>query len=384
MAQTNHKEDFPLLASGIAYLDNGATTQKPLAVLEAMDNYYKKENANVHRGLYKLAEKSTEAYEHSRKVVAKWVGKREDEIIFTSGATHSLNLAAKMLEHTLEKEDEILLTVAEHHSTFVPFQQLAKRTGAKLIVVSLNDKTMSAEQINSFVSDKTKIIAISAMSNVLGYYIDTGKIKKRDAILVVDAAQSIKHEQNYKNADLIAFSAHKMYGPMGIGVLAGNRKLFKDAQPLLYGGSMIHRVTAQETTWADAPAKFEAGTPNVAAAVGLAAAIEYYKKHQSYAIKHEKELALKAYEIISKYATVHSKKGSPILSFSMKNVHSHDVAQVLDSYNVCVRAGQHCCEPLHDSLQVKETVRVSLAFYNDEKDLEKLNEGLAQVKKVFA
>jgi cysteine desulfurase/selenocysteine lyase len=201
--------------------------------------------------------------------------------------------------------------------------------------------------------------------------------------LVIDAAQSIKHEQHYKNADIICFSGHKMYGPMGGGVLAADRKLLKESEPLLYGGSMIHRVTPQETTWAEAPAKFEAGTPNVAAAVGLAAAVEYYKKLQSFAVKREKELGLAAYDILAKHATVHSKRGSTILSFSIPGVHSHDVAQVLDGYGVCVRAGQHCCEPLHDALGVKETVRVSLGLYNNEQDLQRLDEALGQVKKVF-
>jgi cysteine desulfurase / selenocysteine lyase len=380
------QDDFPLLkAQGIAYLDNASTTQKPAVVLQAMQNYYEQSNANVHRGLYKLAEQSTQAYEDARKVIAKLLHAKEEEVIFTSGATHALNLAAHIVEQHVQPGDEIIVTVADHHSTFVPFQQLAKRREAKLVVVHLIDNGITEDTINKHVTAKTKVIATAAMSNVLGYSLDTSKIRKQQALLVIDAAQSIRHTFAYPNADFVAFSGHKVYGPMGTGVLWGKKALLQNADPLLYGGSMIYEVDEQQSTWAELPARFEAGTPNVAGAVGLAAALQYCNEHRSEAEKIEKELTEKAVAIIKKYGTLYGpvRRTAPVISFNLPNVHGHDVSQILDGFGVCVRAGQHCCEPLHDQLMVPATVRVSLALYNTEADLQKLEEGLQQVRKVF-
>jgi cysteine desulfurase / selenocysteine lyase len=380
------REQFPLLqAKPIAYLDNAATTHKPSAVLDALDKYYEERNANVHRGVYKLAEESTLAYEEARKTVAKALHASDEEIIFTSGATHALNLAAHIAGQHVQAGDEILVTVAEHHSTFVPFQQLAKRKEAKFVVVHLENGTITEELINKHVTEKTKVIAVSAMSNVLGYSLDVAKIKKKHALLVIDAAQSIRHDVSYKNADFVAFSGHKVYGPMGVGVLYGKKEHLEHAEPLLYGGSMIHEVDEQRSTWAETPARFEAGTPNVAGAVGLATAIDFYMPLRKDAEKTEMELTEKAAAIISKYGTVYGpkKRSAPIIAFNIPTAHGHDVAQILDGFGVCVRAGQHCCEPLHDQLAVPATVRVSLSFYNTDEDLAKLEEGLKQVRKVF-
>ena len=384
MATPDPRKDFPLLAK-LAYLDNAATTQKPQAVIDREVEYYKKQNANVHRGIYKLAEESTKVYEDARHTVAKFLGAKDEEVVFTSGTTAAMNLAARILEETVQPGDEILCTVAEHHSTFIPFQQLALRRKANFVVAPLANGTITEQHINSYVTKKTKIIAIMQTSNVLGYFLDISKIKKQNAILVVDAAQSIVHQEiKLGNADFIAFSGHKAYGPMGIGCLVAKKKLIQNAEPLFYGGSMIQKVSLQTSTWAELPSRFEAGTPNVAGAAGLASALKYYDEHRKYAAKREAELTDKALAIISKYATVYGpKQRGPIISFTVKGVHAHDVAQVLDSFGVCVRAGHHCCEPLHDTLGIPASVRVSLAFYNNEEDLDKLEQGLKQVQKVF-
>lgn len=379
---------FSLLEKDIAYLDNAATTQKPLAVLDAVDNYYRTTNANVHRGIYKLAEESTEAYESARRTVAKYLHAKEEEIIFTSGTTHSMNLAARILENIVKPGDEILTTVAEHHSLFVPFQELAKRTRAKLVIVPLTNETITVDAINKYVTDKTRIIAISAASNVLGYTLDTKTIKKKQAVLVIDAAQAIRHQYIFHNVDFIGFSGHKIYGPMGIGVLYGKKELLMKGEPLLTGGSMIQNVTLEHTTWAETPQRYEAGTPNVAGAVGLAAALIFTDKNSKAFEKTEAELTVKAITIIKKYAriigpTQENKERGPLISFVMEKVHAHDIAQILDQYGVCVRAGQHCCQPLHDSLGIEASVRVSIAGYNNETDIERLEEGLKKVREVF-
>ncbi len=380
--------NFPLLAAqDIAYLDNGATTQKPTVVLDAMDQYYRTANANVHRGVYKLADTSTQAYEDARNVVAKYLDVHDDEVIFTSGATHSLNLAAHILSKHVKPGDEILTTIAEHHALFVPFQQLALRTGATFVVVPLTDEqSITVAQINKYVSSKTCIIAVSAMSNVLGYALDTSKITKGSARLVVDAAQSIRHTKHYPNADFVAFSAHKIFGPQGVGVLQSRRELLKDGEPLITGGAMIQTVSEIKSTWTVAPARFEAGTPNVAGAVGLAAAIKFYEPLRKNA--HEAEMALthKAQAIVAKYCNIIGPeiKDGPIISFTMKDAHAHDIAQALDAYGVCVRAGHHCCQPLHAVLKVDASVRLSIAFYNTERDLERLEAGLKSVEELFS
>lgn len=389
MANPDPRQDFPLLAkAGVAYLDNAATTQKPRAVLDAERKFYEESNANVHRGIHKLAEAATSAYENSRAAIAKRFKASPEELVFTSGTTHAMNLAARILEQLVRPGDEVLCTVADHHSTFVPFQQLAKRRGAVFVVVPLDtDKTITEKHISSYVTDKTRIIAIATASNVLGYSLDVSKIKKRKAVLVADAAQALAHGDlpTLKSADMVAVSAHKAYGPMGMGCLAAKHKLLEQGSPLLYGGSMIGHVNVQDTTWAEPPSRYEAGTPNVAGAVAFAAALDYLDSHRKEAEKREKALTEKTIAIVKKYATIigPQKKTAPIVSFVVPNVHAHDVAQILDGFGVAVRAGQHCCEPLHDVLGISASVRVSLALYNNDADVEKLETGLKRVREVF-
>jgi len=385
------RAEFPLLVqSDLAYLDSAATAHKPRAVLSAEREYYEKKNANVHRGIYKLADESTQAYEDARKTVGEFFGAKPNETVFTSGATHALNLGVHILDYavSLKQGDEIVTTVAEHHSLFVPLQQIAQRTGATLVVVPLTKGTITVESVDERVTAKTKLIALAQSSNVLGYTLDLKKIKKGRAILFVDACQSAVHaDVELGHIDALAVSAHKLYGPMGIGALIMKQTLLENGEPLLFGGSMIQHVTVEQTTWAEPPARYEAGTPNVAGAVGFAAALQFLTQHKNAIMKREHELTTKAETIIAKYGTIiGQKKGTrtaPIISFVMKDIHAHDVAQVLDAFSVCVRAGQHCAQPLHDALGVVATVRVSLGAYTTEADLAKLDEGLAHAKKVL-
>jgi cysteine desulfurase/selenocysteine lyase len=359
-------------------------------VLDAEREYYERRNANVHRGVYKLADESTKAYEDARGTVAAFFGAKPEETVLTAGATHALNLAVHILDYALalKEGDEILTTVAEHHSLLVPLQQVAKRTGASLVVVPLTDGTITVESIDGRVTPKTKLIAIAHGSNVLGYTLDLKKIRKGRAVLLVDACQSAVHARiDLGHADALAVSAHKLYGPMGIGALVMKRTLLEDGEPLLVGGSMIRAVTVAESTWADPPTRYEAGTPNVAGAVGFAAALGFLGRHRDAIEGRERALTAKAEGIIARYATVIGQRPgtrtAPIIAFVMPDVHAHDVAQVLDAFGVCVRAGQHCTQPLHDALGVPATVRVSIGAYTVERDLERLEEGLAHAQKVL-
>jgi cysteine desulfurase/selenocysteine lyase len=385
------RTEFPLLVQhDVAYLDSAATAHKPRAVLDAEREYYEKRNANVHRGVYKLADESTQTYENARTAVASFFGAKPDEVVFTSGATHALNLGVHILDYALalKEGDEIVTTIAEHHSLFVPLQQVAKRTGATLVVVPLTDGTITAERISEHLTSKTKLIAVASSSNVLGYTLDVRKIKKGRAVLFVDACQSAAHARmELGHIDVLAVSAHKLYGPMGIGALVAKETLLEEGEPLLFGGSMIANVTVEDTTWAEPPARYEAGTPNVAGAVGFATALAFLQKNLPEASRREQELTLLAEETIKEFGTLIGQKAgtrtAPIISFVVDGVHAHDVAQVLDAFGVCVRAGQHCAQPLHDALGVAASVRVSLGMYTTRADIEKLREGLAHATKVL-
>lgn len=385
------RAEFPLLAQGgIAYLDSAATAQKPRAVLDAEREYYEKRNANVHRGVYKLADESTQAYEDARSSVASFFGAKSEEVVFTSGATHALNLGVHILDFALalKEGDEIVTTIAEHHSLFVPLQQVAKRTGANLVVVPLTNGTITAESIDERVTAKTKLIAVAHSSNVLGYTLDLKKIKKGRAILFVDACQSAVHcVVELGHIDALAVSAHKLYGPMGIGALVMKRTLLEDGEPLVFGGSMISSVTVDASSWAEPPARYEAGTPNVAGAVGFAAALKFLEQHRAVIEGREASLITKVEDVVVRHGTIigepKGKRTAPIVSFVIPDVHAHDVAQILDAFGVCVRAGQHCTQPLHDALGVSASVRVSLGAYSNDADVAKLDEGLAHARKVL-
>ena len=394
-------KDFPLLQNKkIAYLDSAATTQKPVQVLEAVDNFYKNYNANPHRGAYSLSMEATEIYENTRTKIAKFINaKHREEIIFSKNATESLNLVAYSYGlDNLKKDDEIVLSIMEHHSNLVPWQKIAHKTGAKLKYMYINnDYEISDEEIETKITDKTKIVCITHISNVLGTINDVNKIinysHKKGAVVVVDASQSIQHmkiDVQALDADFLVFSGHKMLAPLGIGVLYGKRQLLNNMTPFLMGGDMIEYVHEQETTFAPLPNKFEAGTQNVEGVIGLGSAIDYlesvgYDKIQ----KIEAEIVdyameeLRKLDFLTLYVTPNRTHHSSVISFNINGVHPHDVASILDSEGVCVRSGNHCAQPLLRYMGIDSTCRASIYFYNTKEDIDKLVVGLKKAYKMF-
>lgn len=395
------KKDFPILENRkIAYLDNGATTQKPTEVISALEEYYEKNNANPHRGAYTLSIEATELYENTRTKIAKFINaKHREEIIFSKNATESLNLLAYSYGmNNLKQDDEIVISIMEHHSNLVPWQKVAKTTGSKLNYMYINDKfELSDEEIEKKITDKTKIVGITHVSNVLGTINNVKKIiqyaHKKDAIVIVDAAQSIPHmkiDVQDLDADFLVFSGHKMLAPLGIGVLYGKKELLNKMTPFLMGGDMIEYVYEQETTFAELPNKFEAGTQNVEGVIGLGAAIDYiqnigYDKIQ----KLEKEVVSYAKKELSKlnfltlYLTPNEENHSSVISFNINGIHPHDVASILDSVGVCVRSGNHCAQPLMRFLGIDSTCRASFSFYNTKDDVDRLVSGLNKAYEMF-
>lgn len=399
----NYKLDFPTLNQEVnghklAYLDSAATTQKPLSVLQAVDDYYNKFNANPHRGAYYLSTKATEMYENARTVVKKFIGaKKEKEIIFTKSATESFNLLAYSYGMTFIKEgDEIVITIAEHHSNLVPWQQVAKAKGAILKYIYLEeDGTIAPEEIEKKITDKTKIVSVIHVSNVLGIINPVENIIKKahsvGAIAIVDVTQSVPHiklDVTDMDADFVAFSGHKMLAPMGIGVLYGKEELLEKMPPFLFGGDMIEYVWEQEATFAELPFKFEGGTQNVGGAVGLTAAILYLETFGMKQIEAiEKELVGYAIEKLDEiphviiYGTKDRKKKAGVISFNVEDVHPHDVTTILDSYGVAIRAGHHCAHPLMGHMNVNATCRASFYLYNTKEDIDALAEGLRNTRR---
>lgn len=400
-----YRSDFPLLQTQmngkpLVYLDNGATTQKPLAVLEEMDAYYRMYNANPHRGAYDLSVKATEIYEHARKRVKTFLNAAHGyEIVFTKNATESLNLVAYSYGmNFIEAGDEIVLTVSEHHSNLVPWQQVARAKNAvlKYLYLDAEDK-ISAEEIENKITEKTKIVAAVHVSNVLGIINPIDKIIKKahsvGAVVVVDGSQSVPHmkvDVQAMDADFLVFSGHKMLSPMGIGILYGKEELLDKMPPFLFGGDMIEYVEEQETTFAPLPAKFEAGTQDVGAAAGLAAAIGYIEKVGFAEIERiERELVeyavpkLQALPFIELYGCKDLSLKTGVITFNVKDVHPHDVASVLDAEGVAVRAGHHCAQPLMRYLNVNATCRASFYFYNTHEDVDRLVAALSRVRGVL-
>lgn len=393
------RKDFPFFTqSNIAYLDNSATTQKPLCVMKAEQEFYEKYNANPFRGIYELSELATKKYEQARKVVQRFVNaSSEKEIIFTRNATEGLNLVAFSLgELLLKKGDEILISIEEHHSNLIPWQQAAKRTGAVLRFLECDeDGYISEEHFKKAMTDRVKIVAITHMSNIFGRINDVkafGKIcHEKGAVLVVDGAQSVPHisvDVQELDIDFLAFSGHKMLAPMSIGALYGRKEILEQMPPFLTGGEMIETVTREKATYAELPHKFEAGTVNAGGAVALAEAIHYietigFEKMQ----KREEMLTKLAFEKLSEIKGVHvigSKRPEEhhgILTFTVENVHPHDVAAILAEDFVAVRAGHHCAQPLHQYLKVPSTTRASIYFYNREEEIERFAESLSQVRR---
>ena len=395
------KKDFPLLENrDIAYLDSGATTQKPKEVIEAIKKYYENSNANPHRGAYSLSIEATEQYENTRTKIAEFINaKHREEIIFSKNATESLNLIAYSYGmDNLKKDDEVVISIMEHHSNLVPWQKVTKATGSKLNYMYINENyEISDEEIESKITDKTKIVGITHVSNVLGTINNVKKIikyaHKKGAVVIVDASQSIPHmkiDVQDLDADFLVFSGHKMLAPLGIGVLYGKREILNNMTPFLMGGDMIEYVYEQETTFAPLPNKFEAGTQNVEGVIGLGAAIDYIQKI-GYDKIQEKENEIISYarqelsklDYLTLYLTPNVQNHSSVISFNIKGVHPHDVASILDSENVCVRSGNHCAQPLMRFLGIDSTCRASFYFYNSKEDVDRLVSALNKAYKMF-
>lgn len=401
MSELNLKNDFPILKNrDIAYLDSGATTQKPKQVIDALQNFYEKYNANIHRGAYSLSIEATEIYEKTRGKISKFINaKYPEEIIYSKNATESLNLIAYSYGlDNLKKDDEVVLSIMEHHSNLVPWQMVTKKTGSKLNYMYINENyEISDEEIESKITDKTKIVGITHVSNVLGTINNVKKIikyaHKKGAIVVVDASQSIPHmkiDVQDLDADLLVFSGHKMLAPLGIGVLYGKREILNKMNPFIYGGDMIEYVYEQDTTFAPLPNKFEAGTQNVEGVVGLGSAIDYilelgYDKIQeieSKVVSYARQ-ELSKLDFLTLYLTPNENNHSSVISFNINGVHPHDVASILDTEAVCVRSGNHCAQPLMRFLRIDSTCRASFYFYNTKEDVDRLVKALNKAYDMF-
>ncbi len=395
---TEIRADFPLLTGEYAYLDSAATSQKPQVVIDAEKEFYEKYNANPLRGLYELSVEATERYEEAREAVREFIGAAStEEIIFTRNATESLNLVAYSYAMSkLQEGDEILVTILEHHSNFLPWLNAAKRCGAKVNFLECDGQgRITEEAFRAALTERTVLVAMTQISNVLGCENDIKRFAaiahEQGAVFVTDGAQSVPHipvNVRELDVDFLAFSGHKMLGPMGIGVLYGKRKLLDKMPPFLYGGEMIETVTRTGSTYAELPHKFEAGTVNAAGAYGLSKAIAYIRQIGFDAIR-EREDAMTQYAFKrlreNPYVTILGSEDPAdhhgILTFQVEGVHPHDVSAILDESKVCVRAGHHCAQPLLKYLQVPSTTRASLAFYNTTEEIDRLAEALGTVRR---
>ena len=395
------KKDFPLLENNkITYLDSGATTQKPQQVIKAIEKFYKKTNANPHRGAYSLSIEATEAYENTRTKIAKFINaKHKEEIIFCKNASEALNLIAYSYGlDNLKEGEEVVLSIMEHHSNLVPWQYVTKKTQSNLKYMYIDENyEITEEEIKTKITEKTKIVGISHISNVLGTINNVKEIikyaHKKGAIVVLDVSQSIPHlkiDVQELDADFVVFSGHKMLAPLGIGVLYGKREILNNMKPFLMGGDMIEYVYEQDTTYAPLPNKFEAGTQNAEGVIGLGAAIDYINNIGYDKIEEiEKELVKYARQELSKldflemYMTPNEENHSAVISFNIQGVHPHDVSSVLDSQGICIRSGNHCAQPLLRFLGFDSTCRASFYFYNTKDDVDSLVNGLKKVYDMF-
>ena len=403
MAMKKIQKDFPILSTTIngkplIYFDNAATTQKPQAVLDALMNFYTQSNANVHRGVYTLAENATQAYENARAVVAQWINADPSEIVFTRGTTESINLVASTWGHcVVEKDDSIVITELEHHSNMVPWQLLAYKNDATLKYIPVHaDGTLDISKLSKLITKHTKFVALSHVSNALGVHNPIKDIIDRahavGAYVLIDAAQSVAHQPidvKKMDCDFLAFSGHKILGPTGIGVLYIKKELAKLMPPYQLGGGMVHEVDFQETSWRPAPHKFEAGTPAIAQAIGLAAAITYLQKNVDWAELRAHEAALCTRTIQGLWAIKGIRLLGPLdqlekvghmVSFTVDGMHPHDVAAWLDQFGICVRAGHHCAQPLAKKLGIEASVRVSFYCYNTMEEVETFLQAMSQLK----
>jgi len=397
------RNSFPILNQEInghplVYLDSAATSQKPVQVIEAIKQYYELNNANVHRGVHTLGSRATDAYEGAREKVRRFLNARsESEIIFTRGTTSALNLVAASYARSVCREgDEIVITPMEHHSNLIPWQQAAKATGAVLKYIPLQpDGTISLADVEAVITDRTKIVSVVYVSNVLGVVNPVKEIAaiahRHGAVMVVDGAQSTPHmkvDVQDLDCDFYALSGHKMCGPTGIGVLYGKKDLLENMEPVEYGGEMIDNVDLYDSTWKELPWKFEGGTPNIAGAVGLGAAIDFLEDIGLEAIhEHEVKLAGYAMERMSEIEGLviygPRERESGLVTFNLGDVHAHDVATVLDTEGIAIRAGHHCCQPLMRWLGAASTARASFYLYNTTEDIDRLVAGLLRAKEFF-
>ncbi len=399
------RQDFPILFQKVndeplVYLDNAATTQKPKAVLEALTHYYEFENSNVHRGVHTLAERATHSYEAAREKVRKFINASETaEVLFTRGTTTSLNWVARSFgEQFVHEGDEILISYMEHHSNVIPWQQLAKKTGATLKYIDLTEEGfLDVEKAKEKINSKTKILSIAHVSNVLGVINPVEELAEmihaQGGVLVVDGAQSAPYmaiDVKQIDCDFFAFSGHKMCGPTGIGVLYGKRKWLEQMEPVEFGGEMIDFVELYDSTWKELPWKFEAGTPNIAGAIALGHAIDYLEAIGMETIhRYEEELVsyvwpkLQQIEGLTIYGPQDPAKRTGVLAFNLDGLHPHDVATALDMEGVAVRAGHHCAQPLLHYLNVSATARASFYFYNTKQDADRLVDAILATKEFF-
>ncbi|MDE0820014.1 MAG: cysteine desulfurase [Opitutales bacterium] len=397
------RRDFPILATQVrdkklCYLDNAASTQKPRAVIDRLQEFYSRENANIHRGVHHLGELATDAYHDARKTIAKFLNAKSDkQVIFTRGTTESINLvAASWGRANLQKGDQILLTAMEHHANIVPWQLIAEQTGAVIKVIPTNDRAeLDLDAYDQLLGERTRVLAVCHISNSLGTLNPIkeiiAKAKAMGAITLVDGAQGAPHlgaDVQDLNCDFYAFSGHKIYGPTGIGILYGNQEIMENMPPYQGGGDMIQRVSFEKTTYKGLPERFEAGTPNIAGAAGLAAAIKYLDQFNRADIKaHESEVLeyalgqLGDIDGITLYTQAAARTG--VASFNLNGVHAHDIATILDREGVAVRAGNHCTQPLMKTLGVPATARASFAIYNTKEEVDTLVASIIKARQLF-
>ena len=399
-----YREDFPILKrkiknNDLIFFDNGATTQKPIQVIDAISNYYKNYNSNIHRSVYTLGDESEKIYEESKYLVKNFINADSyEEIIYTSGTTESMNFIARIIEQDVREGDEIILTYMEHHANIIPWQQLAIRKNLTLKYLDIDEfGRISINQLKEFITDKTKIVSICHASNVLGninpVYEIGELLKDKNIYFVVDAAQSVPHmriDVKKMNCDFLAFSAHKMCGPTGIGVLYGKKNLLEKFEPVEFGGGMIGIVDESSSTWAILPDKFEAGTPLLAEAAGLGATIKYLEDIGLENIEsYTKELTQYLYDELAKieniqiYGTDNINNRVSLISFNLAGVHPHDLTSFLDEKGICVRAGHQCTQPLLGKLGTYSVARASLYFYNTKEEIDFFIQVLKETKEFF-
>jgi len=395
-----YKKDFPIFDNhpDLVYLDSAATSQRPKQIIKSITNFYEKENANIHRGVYTLSEQATTKYNEARKKVANFLNADEKEIVFTRNTTESINILSNRIKPLIkEGKDEILLTEMEHHSNLVPWQQFAKENNFKLKFIQITDNyELDYEKAKELINEKTALLSVTHISNVLGTINDIKLLidlaKEKNTLTIIDAAQSIQHvkiDVQELDCDFLVFSSHKMLGPTGIGILYGKKPHLDNMEPLFFGGGMISSVSYEESTWSDLPEKFEAGTQNIAESIALGAAIDYIEKIGFNKIQeHESDLTNYALKELGKLENIEiynpgANKSSAIISFNLKGIHPHDVAEILNDNDIAIRAGHHCCMPLMKKLNLQGTCRASFSIYNNKEDIDKLVKGLKKCQEVF-